>query len=156
MKTATCCFLGHRTIKETEELKERLYEIVEKLIVEKSVDTFLFGSKSRFNSLCLSIVTKIKEKYPHIKRVYVRAEFPYINEEYKSYLLKSYEDTYYPEQIIGSGKAVYLKRNQEMINKSFYCIFYFNEECFPENRRSGTKAALDYAIKNGKEIFTVS
>ena len=156
MKTTTCCFLGHRTIKETEELKERLYEIVERLIVEKSVDTFLFGSKSRFNSLCLSIVTKIKEKYPHIKRVYVRAEFPYIDEEYKSYLFKSYEDTYYPEQIIGSGKAVYLKRNQEMINKSFYCIFYFNEECFPKKRRSGTKAALDYAIKNGKEIFTVS
>ena len=152
----TCCFLGHRTIKETEELKERLYEIVERLIVENLVDTFLFGSKSRFNSLCLSIVTKIKEKYPHIKRVYVRAEFPYIDEEYKSYLLKSYEDTYYPEQIIGSGKAVYLKRNQEMINKSFYCIFYFNEECFPKKRRSGTKAALDYAIKNGKEIFTVS
>lgn len=155
MKTTTCCFLGHRNIKETEELKERLYEIVERLIVEKSVDTFLFGSKSRFNSLCLSIVTKIKEKYPHIKRVYVRAEFPYIDEEYKSYLLKSYEDTYYPEQIIGSGKAVYLKRNQEMINKSFYCIFYFNEECFPKKRRSGTKAALDYALKNGKEIFTV-
>ena len=152
----TCCFLGHRTIKETEELKERLYEIVERLIVENLVDTFLFGSKSRFNSLCLSIVTKIKEKYPHIKRVYVRAEFPYIDEEYKSYLLKSYEDTSYPEQIIGSGKAVYLKRNQEMINKSFYCIFYFDEECFPKNRRSGTKAALDYAIKNGKEIFTVS
>ncbi len=156
MKTTICCFLGHRTIKETEELKERLYEIVERLIVEKSVDTFLFGSKSQFNSLCLSIVTKIKEKYPHIKRVYVRAEFPYIDEEYKSYLLKSYEDTYYPEQIIGSGKAVYLKRNQEMINKSFYCIFYFDEACFPKNRRSGTKAALDYAIKNGKEIFTVS
>lgn len=152
----TCCFLGHRTIKETEELKERLYEIVERLIVENLVDTFLFGSKSRFNSLCLSIVTKIKEKYPHIKRVYVRAEFPYINEEYKSYLLKSYEDTYYPEQIIGSGKAVYLKRNQEMINKSFYCIFYFNEECFPKNRRSGTKAALDYAIKKRREIFTMS
>ena len=156
MKTTTCCFLGHRTIKETEELKERLYEIVERLIVEKSVDTFLFGSKSRFNSLCLSIVTKIKEKYPHIKRVYVRAEFPYIDEEYKSYLLKSYEDTYYPEQIIGSGKAVYLKRNQEMINESLYCIFYFDEACFPKNRRSGTKASLDYAIKKRREIFTVS
>lgn len=152
----TCCFLGHRTIKETEELKERLYEIVERLIVEKSVNTFLFGSKSRFNSLCLSIVTKIKEKYPHIKRVYVRAEFPYIDEEYKSYLLKSYEDTYYPEQIIGSGKAVYLKRNQEMINESLYCIFYFDEACFPKNRRSGTKSSLDYAIKKRREIFTVS
>ena len=156
MKTTTCCFLGHRTIKETEELKERLYEIVERLIVEKSVDTFLFGSKSRFNSLCLSIVTKIKEKYPHIKRVYVRAEFPYIDEEYKSYLLKSYEDTYYPEHIIGSGRAAYVERNYEMIDKSHYCIVYYDEPNAPTTRKSGTKIALDYAIKKGKQIINIT
>ena len=86
MQENTCCFIGHRTINETEELKERLNEIIEKLIVENSVDTFLFGSKSQFNSLCLSIVTQIKQKYPHIKRVYVRAEYPYISEQYKKYL----------------------------------------------------------------------
>ena len=65
----TCCFFGHRTINETEELKSKLYEIIKKLIVDKNVDTFLFGSKSRFNGLCLETVTEIKEKYPHIKRV---------------------------------------------------------------------------------------
>lgn len=48
MKTNVCSFFGHRTINETEELKSKLYEIVEKLIIEKQVDTFLFGSKSRF------------------------------------------------------------------------------------------------------------
>ena len=61
---STCCFFGHRTINETEELKLKLIEIIEKLIVENSVDTFLFGSKSRFNSLCLDTVTKIKQKIP--------------------------------------------------------------------------------------------
>ena len=89
MKDKTCCFFGHRTINETEELKERLTEIIEKLIVDEKVDTFLFGSKSRFNSLCLELVTEIKGKYPHIKRVYVRAEYPYISEHYKNYLLES-------------------------------------------------------------------
>ncbi|MBE6729369.1 MAG: hypothetical protein E7568_03950 [Ruminococcaceae bacterium] len=92
----TCCFFGHRDINETEELKSKLVEIIENLIVNKRVDTFFFGSKSRFNSLCHETVTKIKEKYPHIKRVYVRAEYPYISERYKNYLLDSYEDTYYP------------------------------------------------------------
>ena len=76
----TCCFFGHRTINETEELKSKLNEIIEKLIVDEKVDTFLFGSKSRFNSLCLELVTELKEKYPHIKRIYVRAEYPYISE----------------------------------------------------------------------------
>ncbi len=35
MKEKTCCFLDHRTINETEELKSKLIEIIEKLIVEK-------------------------------------------------------------------------------------------------------------------------
>ena len=60
-----CCFLGHRTINETEELKSKLIEIIEKLIVNEKVDTFLFGSKSQFDSLCLELVSEIKEKYPH-------------------------------------------------------------------------------------------
>ena len=123
----TCCFFGHRTINETEELKSKLIEVVEKLIVEKQVDTFLFGSKSRFNSLCLELVTEIKEKYPHIKRIYARAEYPYISEHYKNYLLESYEDTYYPEKILNSGRAAYVERNYEMIDNSHYCIVYYDE-----------------------------
>ena len=98
MQENTCCFIGHRKINETEDLKSKLIEAIEKLIAENSVDTFLFGSKSRFNSLCLETVTELKEKYPYIKRVYVRAEYPYISKNYKNYLLERYEDTYYPER----------------------------------------------------------
>ena len=156
MKEKTCCFFGHRTINETDELRERLREIIEKLIIENSVDTFLFGSKSRFNGLCLELVTKIKEKYPYIKRVYVRAEYPYINEDYKQYLLESYEDTYYPEKILGSGRASYIERNYEMIDNSNYCIVYYDESTAPTIRKSGTKIALDYAIKKGKEIININ
>ena len=147
------CFFGHRTINETEELKSKLIEIIEKLIVDEKVDTFLFGSKSRFNSLCLELVTEIKEKYPHIKRIYVRAEYPDINEQYTNYLLESYEDTYYPEHIIGSGIAAYVERNYEMIDKSKFCIVYYDEPNAPTTRKSGTKIALDYALKHKKEVI---
>ena len=147
-----CCFFGHRTLNETEELKSKLIEIIEKLIVEKQVDTFLFGSKSRFNDLCYEIVSKIKEKYPHIKRIYVRAEYPDINEQYTNYLLEVFEDTYYPEHIRNSGKAAYVERNYEMINKSKFCIVYYDEKSTPTTRKSGTKIALDNAIKKGKQI----
>ena len=155
MKEHTCCFIGHRTINETEELKSKLKEIIEKLIVENSVDTFLFGSKSRFNSLCQETVTEIKEKYPRIKRVYVRAEYPDINEHYKNYLLESYEDTLYPEHIRNSGKAAYVERNYEMIDKSHFCIVYYDEQNAPTTRKSGTKIALDYAVKQGKQIINI-
>lgn len=149
----TCCFFGHRTINETEALKSKLNELIEKLIVDENVDTFLFGSKSRFNSLCLELVTKIKEKYPHIKRVYVRAEYPYISEYYKNYLLESYEDTYFPEKIMGAGRAAYVERNYEMINKSQFCIVYYDEQKTPTTGKSGTKIALDYAMKQGKHVI---
>ena len=152
MDKNTCCFFGHRTINETDELKLKLYELIEKLIVDENVDTFLFGSKSRFNSLCLEVVTEIKEKYPHIKRIYVRAEYPYISDDYKKYLLESYEDTYYPEHIIGAGRAAYIERNYEMINKSKFCVVYYDEQNAPTTRKSGTKIALDYAVKQGKII----
>lgn len=148
----TCCFLGHRTINETEELKSKLIEIIEKLIIDEKVDTFLFGSKSQFNSLCLELVTEIKVKYPHIKRIYVRAEYPNIDEQYTNYLLEFFEDTYYPEHIRNSGKVAYVERNYEMINKSHYCIVYYDEQNAPTTLKSGTKIALDYAIKKGKQI----
>ena len=106
MKERTCCFIGHRKIEDTLELRRELYDSIERLITDEKVDTFLLGSKSRFNDLCYELLTAIKEKHPHIKRIYVRAEYSYIDDSYKEYLLKYYEDTYYPEKIIGAGKAV--------------------------------------------------
>lgn len=156
MQDKTCCFFGHRVINETEELKSKLIEVIEKLIAEENADTFLFGSKSRFNSLCLEAVTEIKEKYPHIKRIYVRAEYPDIDEQYASYLSENYEETYYPEHIRSSGRAVYVERNCEMIDKSRFCIIYYDEQNAPTTRKSGTEIALDYAVKKGKEIVNAA
>lgn len=54
----TVTFVGHRNIKFTKELKDRLSQILEKLIIEENADTFLFGSRSEFNDLCYKIVTE--------------------------------------------------------------------------------------------------
>lgn len=153
MVNNTCCVFGHRTINETVELRTKLIKTIERLITKENVDTFLFGSKSRFNSLCYELVTNLKEKYPHIKRIYVRSEFPVINDDYKAYLLELYEDTFYPEKIKGSGRAAYVERNYEMINKSKYCIVYYDEAKAPTTRKSGTRIALDYAVKQKRNIY---
>lgn len=153
MSNNTCCFIGHREINETEELKEKLLKIIENLIINKGVDTFLFGSKSRFNSLCLELVSKLKETHSEIKRIYVRAEYPEIDDDYLSYLLEQYEETYYPERLLGAGRAVYLERNVEMIEKSHFCIFYYDEKSLPIKRKSGTRIALDYAVRKKRMIM---
>ena len=149
----TCCFIGHREINVTDELKEKLHMVIERLIIEESIDTFLFGSKSQFDDLCYDIVTEIKKKYPHIKRIFVRAEYPYIDESYEAYLLESYEDTYFPKSVLGAGKASYVKRNCEMIDNSRFCIVYYKEDYTPKGRKSGTKIALAYAEKKKKTII---
>ena len=112
-KEKTCCFFSHRKIDETEELKNKLSEIIENLIVNENVDTFLFGSKSQFDDLCHKTVTKLKEKYPYIKRIYVRSSFQLIPDWYEDSLLNHYEDTYFPEHMEKAGKASYVERNQE-------------------------------------------
>jgi hypothetical protein len=40
-----------------------------------------------------------------------------------------------------------------MISQSRFCIVYYDEGGAPTTRKSGTKIALDYAIKQGKIIL---
>ena len=151
----TCCFVGHRKIRNTDELRKKLYNVIEKLI-EEDVCTFLFGSKSEFNDLCYSVVTDLKLKYPNIKRVYVRAEFPEINEEYQKYLFQFYEETYYPSVIKNSGKAVYVERNYIMIDKSKYCVVYYDKSYVPKNlRKGGTEIAYKFALSKNRTVINV-
>ena len=154
-KEYTCCFFGHRKINVTDELINRLKDIIEDLIVNKKIDTFLFGSKSEFDEICLKVVTELKNKYSRIKRIYVRAEFPYIDEKYESYLMTKYDETYYPERLLNAGRAVYVERNYEMIDNSNYCICYYDEAYKASNRNSGTKIAYDYAVKKGVKMIVI-
>lgn len=163
----TCCFFGHRKIELTEDLVCQLKELIKHLITDKGVDTFLFGSRSDFDTVCLALVTELKKKYPHIRRIYVRAEFPYISESYEAYLLERYEESYYPERIGRTGRAVYIRRNYEMIDHSGYCVIYYDENYMPPRRKqsksgvadyqpnSGTKLAFEYAKKKGLTVVNV-
>ena len=130
-KEKTCCFFGHRKINETTELKNNLCGIIENLIVNEKVEIFLFGSKSEFDDLCHKIVTELKEKYPHIKRIHVRSAYQHIPDWYEDSLLKHYECTYFPEYMENAGKASYVERNQEMIIHSKFCVVYYDENYLP-------------------------
>lgn len=161
-------FIGHRKIQNSELLTEQIKRTVLNLIDEKQVDTFLFGSKSDFNSLCLEVVTELQKERPQIRRIYVRAEYPYISKDYEDYLLESYDATYIPENVINAGKAAYVERNYHMIDKADLCIFYYDENYKPplkpatrgritrDQPKSGTKVAYEYAIRQQKEIINLS
>jgi len=152
MAPNVCCFIGNKNMTPTDELITMLTKRIETLITDRGVGTFLFGSKSRFDDLCLELVTRLKQKHPHIKRVYVRAEYQYIDDDYMSYLLTLYDHSYYPDRV-HPGRAAYVQRNQVMIDSSDICIFYHHPSSAPNARRSGTSIALNYAVKRKKEII---
>ena len=161
------CFIGHRSIQITDELKRALKQTVLELI-NKGVTTFLFGSMSEFDSLSWETVTALKSTYPCIKRVYVRSAFQHISDSYEKYLLESYEETFFPPKIENAGKYSYVERNYEMIDLSAYCVFYYNESYIVPLRQqpkrstfsqsksnSGTKIAYSYALKRNKTIINL-
>ncbi|MCM1306640.1 MAG: hypothetical protein NC037_03060 [Bacteroides sp.] len=152
-------FIGHRKIAFSQNLKDKLYQIIENLIVNENADIFLFGSKSEFDTLCYKVVSELKNVYPHISRTYVRAEYEYIDKSYMDYLLQSYEDTYFPQEVEGAGRLSYIKRNKIMIDKCSVLLVYFNETYQPKSKRgktvSGTKTAVDYAKKKQKQIINL-
>ena len=176
-----CSFFGHRKIELTEELKQKVKEIIEDLIVNHNVLTFLFGSRSDFDYLCHLVVTELKEKYPKIKRItYTCRSESCILESERKKLEKLY--SYFNKQEVNllgveeefehatkytSGRASYVERNQAMINDSDYCVFYYDENYQPELRKysrrsigyyqpkSGTALAYAYAKQKQKTIFNV-
>ena len=84
---------------------------------------------------------------------------------YEESLLEHYEGTYFPNHMEKAGKASYVERNQEMINKSDFCVIYYDENYLPPRRKnsrrdlfdyqpkSGTAVAYDYAVKKKKKII---
>ena len=152
----TCSIIGHREINITEKLKETIKKVVLHLIKDKNVLTFLFGSKGQFNSLCYDIITEIKVDYPESRRIYIRAEYPFISKDYYDYLLEFYEDSIYFDKNGNSSRLNYIKRNEYLINHSQYCLFYFDNNYTPKTKtKSGTAITYYYAIKNNKEIINI-
>lgn len=158
-------FIGHRKLSNRNNICHQIQKLVLDLIDKQNADSFLFGSRSAFNTLCLNAVTEIKQLRPHIRRIYVRAEFPNIDRSYESYLLEFYDETYFPDQIANAGKAVYLKRNFHMIDRADLCVFYYDPNYLPCSAasghvrsrisKSGTEAAYNYALKLRKTVLNL-
>ena len=183
MEEKVCCFIGHRKIDNGVELTQRVEETIRDLIKNKGVRTFLFGSRSEFDDLCHSIVTDLQKNNPQIKRIMYtcRSEYACMKEEKeereriarevtkRDIKYKDYDGAMMSDRLWSAGKASYVERNQDMINASDYCVFYYNEYYQPPKRKyskrdiseyqpkSGTQIAFDYANqrKRGEKAVTI-
>jgi len=176
-----CCFIGHRTIELTDDLFDMVRETVRRLILEEGVRYFLFGSRSEFDDLCHRIVTEFQQEFPNIVRVaYTRRSEYAVKAEEKEKMertwasvlktdvkLKDYDAEVQSDRVFSAGKASFVERNQEMIDDSDFCVFYYNETYLPPRRKrsnrdlssyqpkSGTQLAYEYAIQKSKKTDKV-
>ncbi len=127
-KRYTCCFVGPDEIKPADEvcLYAKVNDIVEKLIVEEKVDTFLFETKKGFEGICFTVVMALRLKYPFIQRIGLRLGFPDISTILFCDELNGYDDTYYPGRNLRDG-VVYMGKKDERMELSGFCVIY-NEE----------------------------
>ena len=148
-------FIGHRHAPETEALTAQIKEVVRALIEDEGADTFLFGSKSAFDTLCYEAVTELKEAFPHIRRVYMRTAYEEADDYTLKYLLKGYEETIFPAGVAGAGVLSYIKRNQAMVDACDLLVTFCEPKDPYKSRKSGTRIAVQYAQRKKKRIFNL-
>ena len=85
MESKVCCFIGHRKIDKSVELTQIVSDIINDLMENKGVATFLFGSRSEFDDLCHSIVTELQKNNPQ----YLPSRRKYSKRDVSEYQLKS-------------------------------------------------------------------
>ena len=160
-----CSFFGHRDTSQTEELKQKVRETVERLIVEEGVDTFLFGSRSKFDELCHIVVTELREKYPHIQRIAYLCKHESgclvgAGMEQKRRIkeligrdvyVPEYEDIRKSDRVNSAGRACYVERNQWIIDDSDFVTYFLRDI----KKKSGTQMAYLYAKKTGKTLVSM-
>ena len=161
-----CSFFGHRDTPQTEELKQKVKETVERLIVEEGVDTFLFGSRSSFNELCHIVVAELKVKHPHIRRIAylcrheaacLVGEGAKMKQQIKQLTgrdeyVNEYEGIKKSDRVNSAGRVSYVERNQWMVDESDITFIHIDKGYCIKNKNSGTALIYRYA-KSRKRII---
>ncbi len=169
MEHPSCCFIGHRKLPDKERIYPRAKQVIETLIVENGVRIFHFGSRSEFDDLCHRIVTELQSKYPNLVRVNYHCKSEYavkkeekekLEETYRRLLkrevtFKAFEQAKSSDRVQKAGKASYVERNQDMINDSDYCVFFYTDTDASRGK-SGTKLAYAYAVRKKKRIINLT
>jgi len=146
-----CSVFGHSTIEITKELESKLFETFKELI-EKGCENFYFGGFGMFDALCWKIVTKLKEKYPHIKRTFCLYDPRHqrISKRPKSLKTENYEEFIYLDLEFDWWYQRIYYRNCAIVDRSDIVFFYVTQK---EN--SGAYKIFSYAKKMKKKYINI-
>lgn len=148
-----CSVFGHNDLFDDENwLRARLERVFLDLIVMHNVKTFLFGGFSRFDFLCYEVVSKLKEQFGFIERVYCVENERLMRPNKRPMWMseKTYEKIIYLEPDFKYWYTQIYYRNVEMIKASDYVVVYIRK-----TERSGAYKTYEYAKKAKKKIIEI-
>lgn len=155
IRSATCCFTGHRVIPANEysEISERLDKTVLSLI-ERGVEYFCSGGALGFDTLAALCILRLKRRYPQIKLILIlpcrtqadrwSAKDAVIYEEIKS---RSDRVVYVSDEYTSDCM---LTRNRRLCDVSSYCI------CYLTKSRGGSAYTVGYATRQGLSVYNLA
>ena len=150
----TCCFTGHRIIKITPELVQRLKDAIINLI-EQGVTDFYNGGAIGFDMLCAETVIALKAEHSDIK---LHMLLPCLPEEHAKRWKKA-QIVQYNESLKAADSVTVLsehytddcmkQRNKRLVELADCCICYCN------NPRSGTGQTVRMAQEKGINVINL-
>lgn len=139
----TVTFCGHSEIYYSEDIEQKLFDIVEKLIRD-GANEFLLGGYGNFDNLAAKTLKKFKKKYPQINSILV---IPYLDRKYD---LELYDNSVYPPLEGVPLRFAISKRNEWMIQNSEIVVAYVKYSW------GGAAKTLSYAEQKKKHIIKIS
>lgn len=151
MERCACTFIGHSQLWGRKgKLEPMVYEHLERLITEHDTDTFLCGGMGEFDSICSSVVLRLKKMY-NIRSVLV---IPYMTKEINEngiYYAQLYDNIIRPEELMGAHyKSAITRRNRWMVDQSRYAL------CYVRDDYGGAYKTLTYAKKKAITIINLA
>ena len=154
-RTQTCCFTGHRQIPAEERavIADRLESVIVSLY-QKGILYYGAGGALGFDTLAAQTVLRLRENCPGMELILV---LPCLTQtrgwkledvmEYER--IKSQADkTVYTAQQYTRGCMH--KRNRHLVDNSSVCV------CYLTKGKGGTAYTVNYAQKQGLEIFNIA
>ena len=143
-------FFGHSDCECTSELFEKVYALVKYGIMFEGVQIFYFGGFSAFDTMCWEVVTKLREEFSHIQRVFCVPQYKWLRKPPKWFNKTDYEAVEFPTLKFEYWYTSIYYRNCAVIDQSDFIIFYAQERA-----RSGAFKALQYAKKQKKDFINL-
>lgn len=152
-KHKSCAFFGHRNIVVTDSLQEQITKTIIEKIENENFSVFYFGGLGDFDDLCYKIVTKLKNEYKSIQRIFCLYDSKHISYNKRPTWLKNeeYEDYIYLEPTFNGWYKRIFFRNLEIVNLSDFIIFYVERE-----EDSASHKILKYAKSKNKSFINLA